>query len=366
MVSSAIEMRSPAVSSMSISRPPGCAATSCARRTRSSVCLAHRRDDDHHVVAGSAGAHDVVGHRLDAVGVGDRRPAELLDEQGHGEPGYRGPGPAPEELWPHGRFMRCAQCRQAPAKEGERAMAREAREAAVRRRKRMRTARNFGIIAVLFVGTILVFNHFSSSSKKNAATPTTTVSTPTTVKPVAYPAGCVKTTPPTTKKPTFKSAPPMTIDPTKTYVAHFTTTCGNFDIALDAKNAPKSVNNFVFLARQGFFDGLKFHRVANDSSCKAVTRWIAASATRDTKQSSSCHRTGVSAGRSGVGEGKRPRRERVVAVLHRHRRRVAASVRTTGTSARSATASPTCRRWPRSSTRLTPTAYPNCRSTCSR
>ena len=56
----------------------------------------------------------------------------------------------------------------------------------------------------------------------------------------------------------------MTIDPTKTYTATITTTCGDIDVTLDAKNAPKSVNNFVFLAKQGFYDGLTFHRVAKD------------------------------------------------------------------------------------------------------
>ncbi len=53
----------------------------------------------------------------------------------------------------------------------------------------------------------------------------------------------------------------MTIDTTKTYTATFLTTCGTFTVALDAKSAPKGVNNFVFLARQGFYDGLTWHRV---------------------------------------------------------------------------------------------------------
>ena len=48
--------------------------------------LAHRRDDDHDVVAAAAGAHDVLGDGADAVGVGDRRAAELLHEQAHDAP----------------------------------------------------------------------------------------------------------------------------------------------------------------------------------------------------------------------------------------------------------------------------------------
>ena len=42
----------------------------------------------------------------------------------------------------------------------------------------------------------------------------------------------------------------MTIDPTKTYTATITTTCGDIDVALDTKNAPMATNNFVFLAEQ--------------------------------------------------------------------------------------------------------------------
>jgi peptidyl-prolyl cis-trans isomerase B (cyclophilin B) len=40
------------------------------------------------------------------------------------------------------------------------------------------------------------------------------------------------------------------------------TSCGTFEIALDAQRAPKTVNSFVFLAEEGFYDGLTFHRVA--------------------------------------------------------------------------------------------------------
>jgi peptidyl-prolyl cis-trans isomerase B (cyclophilin B) len=53
----------------------------------------------------------------------------------------------------------------------------------------------------------------------------------------------------------------MTIDPNKSYTAHFKTSRGEFDIKLHAKEAPITVNNFVFLARAGFYDGLNFHRV---------------------------------------------------------------------------------------------------------
>ncbi len=59
----------------------------------------------------------------------------------------------------------------------------------------------------------------------------------------------------------YKEQPSLVIDPNKTYVAHFKTTRGEFEIELFAKQAPITVNNFVFLARDGFYDGIKFHRV---------------------------------------------------------------------------------------------------------
>lgn len=58
------------------------------------------------------------------------------------------------------------------------------------------------------------------------------------------------------------SAPPaMAIDPKKKYVATFHTEAGDFQVELFAAQAPQTVNNFVFLAREGFFDGTMFHRV---------------------------------------------------------------------------------------------------------
>jgi cyclophilin family peptidyl-prolyl cis-trans isomerase len=58
----------------------------------------------------------------------------------------------------------------------------------------------------------------------------------------------------------YSAAPPMTIDPNKTYRATIETSKGNIVIDLYPKDAPQHVNNLVFLARQGFYDGLTFHR----------------------------------------------------------------------------------------------------------
>jgi cyclophilin family peptidyl-prolyl cis-trans isomerase len=74
-------------------------------------------------------------------------------------------------------------------------------------------------------------------------------------------AGCPKNPATALKKTKWGSAPAMTIDPTKTYTATVKTDVGTFVIALDAKDAPQTVNNFVFLAQHQFFDCVIFHRV---------------------------------------------------------------------------------------------------------
>ena len=60
----------------------------------------------------------------------------------------------------------------------------------------------------------------------------------------------------------YSAAPPMTIDVNKTYFATFKmANGGEFKVQLFDDQAPKTVNNFVFLARNGFYDGTTFHRV---------------------------------------------------------------------------------------------------------
>jgi peptidyl-prolyl cis-trans isomerase B (cyclophilin B) len=62
----------------------------------------------------------------------------------------------------------------------------------------------------------------------------------------------------------FPAPPPMQVDAKKKYTATFDTPRGAIVCELFAKDAPKTVSNFVFLAREGFYDGTVFHRVIND------------------------------------------------------------------------------------------------------
>ncbi|BAU29043.1 cyclophilin family peptidyl-prolyl cis-trans isomerase [Aneurinibacillus soli] len=62
----------------------------------------------------------------------------------------------------------------------------------------------------------------------------------------------------------WSKAPEMKINPNKKYFAHFDTSKGKFTVELYAKDEPMTVNNFVFLAKQKYYDGNVFHRIIRD------------------------------------------------------------------------------------------------------
>jgi len=140
-------------------------------------------------------------------------------------------------------------------KENARA-AREAREAAVKRARRNRLLIRFAVLVAVFaivVGVVSVINRDDEAE--------TTTSDPTNVRTD----DCVGTVPepnPASQQ-TWETAPTMTIDVDKSYVAAVSTSCGEFEIELDAENAPNTVNSFVFLANEGYYDGLTFHRLVD-------------------------------------------------------------------------------------------------------
>ncbi len=70
------------------------------------------------------------------------------------------------------------------------------------------------------------------------------------------------------KKQKFDAAPEMGIDPSKRYTATMETSMGTLVIALDPIAAPITVNNFVFLAAQHYYDGIIFHRIIQGFVCQ--------------------------------------------------------------------------------------------------
>ena len=117
-----------------------------------------------------------------------------------------------------------------------------------------------GLIALTACGS---GSSSSGSTGATTATGSPTGSSSTSAAAPAVPAGtCIHTVPATAAKPkTYAAAPAMTINPTKTYTATLHTSCGTIVMNLLPKQAPVTVNNFVFLAGQGFYNGLTFHRV---------------------------------------------------------------------------------------------------------
>lgn len=72
--------------------------------------------------------------------------------------------------------------------------------------------------------------------------------------------GCERVSPPAPRRDRL-AAPEQTVRGGEKLTAIVKTSCGTFDIALDTRQAPKTTNSFVYLARRGFYDGLGFHRV---------------------------------------------------------------------------------------------------------
>lgn len=90
----------------------------------------------------------------------------------------------------------------------------------------------------------------------------TTTPTPTPTKtPLTTPAATLV---PTKTPKLYSAPPPMIIDTNKNYTAIIETAKGNITLELFARDVPVTVNNFVFLAREGFYDNCTFHRVIPD------------------------------------------------------------------------------------------------------
>jgi cyclophilin family peptidyl-prolyl cis-trans isomerase len=137
-----------------------------------------------------------------------------------------------------------------------------------RRRERQRAHRNRMVITGLIVAVALgaagtgLFM-FVKGGKKPTAAPSATPTPSVTASPGVACGGTVPAAA-SKKKPSFKKPPKMTIDTSKTYTATMVTSCGTIVMKLDPKLAPNTVNSIVFLAKQHFYDGLTFHRIARD------------------------------------------------------------------------------------------------------
>jgi len=181
----------------------------------------------------------------------------------------------------------------------QRAARQQKKAAEAKRTQRKKLLRNtlvVGGLAIVVVGSVLLINQpwnhspasttttttkpkttttTSATSTTTTAAPTTTTTAPVTTTTAnaadaaaqtaataaATAAGCPANPATRVNTLTWSSYPAMTIDTSKTYTATVKTTAGTFTITLDAAKAPKTVNNFVFLADKNYYHCVVFHRV---------------------------------------------------------------------------------------------------------
>jgi cyclophilin family peptidyl-prolyl cis-trans isomerase len=159
--------------------------------------------------------------------------------------------------------------------------ARKAAESTARRRKVVNWTLGAALLALIVGGIVWLTGDEDTTTAADSTTTaadetTTTVSTipgettavgettaaPTTAAPGSAP--CPEADGSSKRRDEFDGPPQMCIDPAKSYAAEVETNLGSFTIQLDATKAPQTVNNFVFLARYHYFDGLTFHRIIKD------------------------------------------------------------------------------------------------------
>lgn len=128
--------------------------------------------------------------------------------------------------------------------------------AQLRRRRIIRLSAVGVVVAALVVAAIVAGNG-SHETKKPAAAATPTAS------PSATGVACGAQSPPAAHPKQYKK-PDQVTKPGVTYTAVIQTSCGEIDVTLDSDLAPVTVNNFVFLAQQGFYDGLTWHRIVRN------------------------------------------------------------------------------------------------------
>jgi cyclophilin family peptidyl-prolyl cis-trans isomerase len=109
----------------------------------------------------------------------------------------------------------------------------------------------FAVVAVIVVGAVLIGQGGGSDDDTTSSSSTEEASAD----------GCEKVEAPEPKNVSFK-APEEVLKKGEAATAVVKTSCGTFEIALDTQRAPETANSFAFLAEEGFYDDLTFHRVA--------------------------------------------------------------------------------------------------------
>jgi len=111
----------------------------------------------------------------------------------------------------------------------------------------------FALVAAGIVAAVLISNGGGDDGDSSSSSPSSSTQ--------ASSGGCEKVAAPKPKTVSFEQ-PEQVLKPGEEATVVVKTSCGTFAIALDTKRAPKTADSFAFLAEEGFYDGLTFHRVA--------------------------------------------------------------------------------------------------------
>ena len=145
------------------------------------------------------------------------------------------------------------------------------KEQADRRRRVLVLSTATAALALAVIVGVILANRGGDEGVDTAGTTTTTTTVASLVPPppgpgatISGPTPCPPTDGTAERTTEFEQAPPMCIDPAKSYTARFLTSVGPIDVALDTTRTPETTNNFVVLARYGYYDGSAVFR-ADDS-----------------------------------------------------------------------------------------------------
>ena len=154
-----------------------------------------------------------------------------------------------------------------------RAIRLEAERKAAQRAGRIRTVRNLAVLVGVVLVPVLLISFLTGGDDEPEATTTTVPAVTTTTTPeqarqgtsyelfAAQPTACGGETPPAPADLTFEAAEDQEIPDDAVVTAVLATSCGDITLELDPSIAPETVNSFVFLAREGYFDGSPMHRI---------------------------------------------------------------------------------------------------------
>ncbi len=228
----------------------------------------------------------MIGHDSHAIGIANRGATELLNNKSHGPGGYR--LAAVTSL----RFQALLSTAVANEKRQRQKELRESKSDEVARLARREVMRQ-RIILVLLMGVLVggaLYLLTRNTAEDNTFTPDlqggSDDTAPTTIDPaiaeeqaeelieqigefVPPPAGaavtgdtpCPEADGTSERTTSFENPPPMCIDTALSYTAVISTDFGEMTVALDPTAAPETVNNFVVLARYGYYQDVPFHRI---------------------------------------------------------------------------------------------------------